>query len=145
VRAKSLVDRCPPLVPQMVVTDFIEESYFDSHLRRMRTLYAERQSVLIETLNERLGHRLDVNADEAGLHLTAFFDQALDGGGVAEATEAHDVVAPLLSFYSARPLDRDGLVLGYAAVDADAIREGVDRLADALGEARRTETESGVR
>jgi len=145
VRAKSLVDRCPPLVPQMVVTDFIEESYFDSHLRRMRTLYAERQSVLIETLNERLGHRLDVNADEAGLHLTAFFDEALDGAAVAEAIEAHDVVAPLLSFYSARSLDRDGLVLGYAAVDADAIREGVDRLADALGGTRTIGTESGVR
>ena len=132
VRAKSLVDRCPPLVPQMVVTDFLEEGYFDSHLRRMRALYAERQSVLIETLNERAGHWLDVNSDEAGLHLTAFLDERLDGGAVAAAIEARDVVAPRLSFYSERSLDRDGLVLGYAAVDEAAIREGVERLADAL-------------
>jgi len=132
VRAKSLVDRCPPLVPQMVVTDFIEEGHFERHLRRMRTLYAERQSILIERLNERLGPWLDVNADEAGLHLTAFLDERLDGPTVAEAIEARDVVAPLLSSYSARSLDRDGLVLGYAAVDEEAIQRGVERLGDAL-------------
>jgi GntR family transcriptional regulator/MocR family aminotransferase len=133
VGAKSLVDRCPPLVPQMVVTDFIEEGYFERHLRRMRTLYAERQSVLVEALTAQLGPWLDVNADEAGLHLTAFLNRALDGTAVAEAAEARGVVAPPLSFYSAQTLDRDGLVLGYAAVDAEAIREGVERLGDALG------------
>jgi GntR family transcriptional regulator/MocR family aminotransferase len=145
VRAKSLVDRCPPLVPQMVVTDFIEEGHFDSHLRRMRTLYAERQSILIEQLNERLGHWLDVNADEAGLHLTAFLDERLDGPAVADAIEARDVVAPLLSSYSARSLDRDGLVLGYAAVDEEAIHRGVERLGEALDAAHMAAPGSAIR
>jgi len=130
--AKSLLDRCPPLVPQMVTTDFLEEGHFERHLRRMRTLYAERRSVLIEALTERLDDLLDVNADEAGLHLTAFLDDALDGTAVAAAIDAGDVVAPLLSFYASRSLTREGLVLGYAAVDAEAIRVGVERLGEAL-------------
>ena len=144
-RAKSLVDRCPSLVPQMVVTDFIEEGYFERHLRRMRTLYADRQSVLIETLNERLGHWLDVNADEAGLHLTAFLDERLDGSAVADAIETRGVVAPRLSFYASRPLNRDGLVLGYASVDKEALREGVGHLADALTAAHEAGPNSAAR
>jgi GntR family transcriptional regulator/MocR family aminotransferase len=143
--AKSLVDRCPPLVPQMVATDFIEEGHFDSHLRRMRTLYADRQSVLIEALNDRLGDRLDVSSDDAGLHLTAFLDEGLDGEAVAGEIEERDVVAPPLSFYSSRSLDREGLVLGYAAVDADAIREGVEQLGDAVDAAQRTGAVPAVR
>ena len=134
--AKTLVDRCPPLVPQMVVTDFIEEGHFTRHLRRMRTLYAERQSVLVEALTDRLGDRLDVSSDTAGLHLTALLDDGLDGAGVAAAIEERDLVAPPLSFYASRSLDREGLVLGYAAVDTDTIREGVGRLADAIDAAQ---------
>ena len=143
--AKSLVDRCPPLVPQMVVTDFIKEGYFERHLRRMRTLYAERQSVMVEALDDRLGDRLDVSADDAGLHLTAFLDEGLDGDTVAAEIEARDVVAPPLSFYSSRSLDREGLVLGYAAVDEVAIQEGVDRLGKAIEAAQRANAVSATR
>lgn len=143
--AKSFVDRCPPLAPQMVVTDFIEEGHFERHLRRMRTLYADRQSILIEALNDRLGDRLDVSSDEAGLHLTAFLDDALDGDAVSQAVHARDIVAPPLSFYSARSLDREGLVLGYAALNGDTIREGVDRLGDAIEAAETTDAAPTIR
>ncbi len=130
--AKSLVSRCPPLLPQMVVTDFIEEGHFERHLRRMRTLYAERQSVLLEELNDRVGERFDVSSTEAGLHLTVFLDEDLDGTAISEAAEGRDLIAPPLSFYAARSVDRDGLVLGYAAIPKDEIREGVDRLGHAI-------------
>jgi len=130
--AKSLVERCPPLAPQMVVTDFLDEGHFDRHLRRMRTLYAKRQSVLIEALNEHLGNRVDVSSDEAGLHLTMFLNDGLDDQNVWAALQRRGIVAPPLSFYAARSLDRNGLVLGYAAVPEEKIREGVVQIAEVL-------------
>ena len=130
--AKSLLERCPPLAPQMVVTDFLEEGHFERHLRRMRTLYAERQSILIEALEAEMGDQLDVSSDEAGLHLTVFLQNDLDDQAVSSALQEREVVAPPLSFYSQRSLDRDGLVLGYAAVDGADIRAGVDQISGAL-------------
>ena len=134
--AKSLVDRCPPLVPQMVAADFIEEGHFTRHLRRMRTLYAERQSILIDALRARTGDLLDVSSHKAGLHLTAFLKGAFDDRRVSAALNDQGVVAPPLSFYASRSLDREGLVLGYAAVSEADIREGVDRLEEALRDVR---------
>lgn len=134
--AKSLVERCPPLAPQMVVTDFIEEGYFERHLRRMRTLYAERQSILIEALSAKTGDLLDVSSDEAGLHLTAFLRRNFDDQAVSSALQERGIVAPPLSFYASRSLNRDGLVLGYAAVNETDIREGVDQLEQTLREIR---------
>ena len=130
--AKSLVGRCPPLAPQMVVTDFLEEGHFERHVRRMRTLYAERQSILIEALTEQAGDQVDVSSDEAGLHLTVFLNGNLDDQIVSAALQDRDIVAPPLSFYSARSLDRDGLVLGYAAINEADIRDGVDQFGEAL-------------
>lgn len=135
-RAKSLVDRCPPLVPQMVVTDFIEEGYFTRHLRRMRTLYAKRQSILIDALSAKAGDLLDVSSDEAGLHLTAFLKRDFDDQAVSSALQDRDVIAPPLSFYTSRSLDREGLVLGYAAVNKTDIREGIDQLEETLRDIR---------
>lgn len=134
--AKSLVERCPPLAPQMVVTDFIEEGHFERHLRRMRTLYAERQSILIKALSAKTGDLLDVSSDEAGLHLTAFLKPDFDDQEVSSALQERSVVAPPLSFYASRSLDRDGLVLGYAAVNEPDIRGGVDQLEETLRDIR---------
>lgn len=137
VAARTLVDRCPPLIQQMVVADFINEGYFEQHLRRMRTLYAARQSVLIDALDDALGDALRISSDKAGLHLTGWLEPSIDDAAVSETLEERGIVAPPLSFYSPRDLDRGGLVLGYAAVDEDTIRDGVGHIAEAVRAVRR--------
>lgn len=132
VAARTLVDRCPPLIQQMVVADFINEGHFERHLRRMRTLYAARQSVLIEAVEDTLGDDLQISSDKAGLHLTGLLTPGLDDAVVSRVLRENGIVAPPLSFYSARPRERGGLVLGYAAVDEDTIRDGVTYIAEAV-------------
>lgn len=137
VAARTLVDRCPPLIRQMVVTDFIEEEHFERHLRRMRALYATRQSVLIESAQNLLGDQMRISSDEAGLHLTGLLDPELNDAAVSQALEERNVVAPPLSFYRLQARDQGGLVLGYAAFDEDTIRDGVAHIADAIASVRR--------
>ncbi len=136
VAARTLVDRCPPLIQQMVVADFINEGHFEQHLRRMRTLYAARQAVLVEAVDDLLGDSLRISSDKAGLHLTGLLEPDLDDAAVSRTLRENDVVAPPLSFYSAHDRDRGGLVLGYAAVDEDTIRKGVAQIADAIDTVR---------
>jgi GntR family transcriptional regulator/MocR family aminotransferase len=44
----SLTCRHAPVLEQLVLCDFIREGHFGRHLRRMREVYAERLSILLE-------------------------------------------------------------------------------------------------
>ena len=50
---------------QAVMADFIREGHFARHLRRMRTLYMERRSALVEAIRTQLGGMLEVVGAEA--------------------------------------------------------------------------------
>lgn len=130
--ARALADRCSPLVDQMVVADFMREGHFERHVRQMRTLYASRQAMLVEVATQQLGDVLEITSDEAGLHLVGRLPESLDDRKVARALDMRGVVAPPLSFYATEPLARGGLVLGYGAVDEEAICTGIGHIAEVL-------------
>jgi GntR family transcriptional regulator/MocR family aminotransferase len=132
VAARTLVDRCPPLIQQMVVADFINEGHFEQHLRRMRALYAARQAALVDAVEHQLGDTLRIGSDKAGLHLTGLLPSDVDDRAVSEVLGKANIIAPPLSFYSTHDRSPGGLVLGYAAVDEDTIQEGVARIAEAV-------------
>jgi GntR family transcriptional regulator/MocR family aminotransferase len=145
--AISLTRRHGPLLDQAVLCDFITEGHFGRHLRRMRQIYAERLSVLMESARERLAGLLEISDVEAGLQTAAWLRGGIDGESAARAAAARGVEATPLSRYSRgcradisvrTNADRsvcstdEGLQLGFAAVDAREIRRGVRELAIAL-------------
>ncbi len=48
LKVRRLIDIHSPMLEQAVLTDFMVEGHFTRHLRRMRMLYAERRSALLE-------------------------------------------------------------------------------------------------
>ena len=115
---KSLTTRHAPVLEQAVLCDFITEGYFGNHVRRMREVYAERLNVLLGAARERLSDVLDVSLVEAGLQTSAWFRRKIDGAAAVAAAEKQGLEVLPLSRFSSRPLARDGLLLGFAAVDA---------------------------
>lgn len=132
--ARELTDRHSPLVEQAVLARFIAEGHFARHLRRMRTLYAGRQDVLVEAAAEDLRGLLDVRPAEAGMHLVGWLPDRTDDREAMRRAAARGVEATALSMYGIEPPARGGLLLGYAAVGEAGIRAGVRRLAAALRE-----------
>ena len=130
--ARALSDSHSPSIDQAVLTDFIEAGHFARHIRRMRALYAERQAVLVAAAKRELAGLLDVSADEAGMHLVGWLPENVDDKIAAEKAAAQNIVTKPLSVYSAEPLLRGGLILGYTAFSAGQIKNGVERLARAL-------------
>lgn len=130
--AISLTRRHAPLLDQAVLCDFITEGHFARHLRRMRKIYAERLSVLLDIGRERLAGLLEISDVEAGLQTSAWLPRGISGESAAKAAAARGVEVTPLSRYSRGPLAREGLQLGFAAVDAREIRRGVRELAIAL-------------
>ena len=129
---KSVTSRHPPLLEQAVLCDFITEGHFGRHLRRMREVYAERLSVLLESARERLAGLLEISKVEAGLQTAGWLCGATSGESAAKAAAARDVEVTPLRRYSRGCLAREGLQLGFAAVDTGEIRRGVRELAAAL-------------
>jgi GntR family transcriptional regulator/MocR family aminotransferase len=129
---KSMTSRHPPLLEQAVLCDFMTEGHFGRHLRRMREVYAERVSVLLESARERLRGLLEISSVEAGLQTAGWLGRGIGGEWAAKAAAARDVEVTPLSRYSRGSLTREGLQLGFAAVDPDEIRRGVRELAVAL-------------
>jgi len=130
--AISITRRHTPLLDQMVLCDFIAEGHFGRHLRRMRQIYAERLSVLMESARERLAGLLEISDVEAGLQTAAWLCREITGESAAQAAAARDVEVTPLSRSTRGALPREGLHLGFAAVDAREIRRGVRELAIAL-------------
>jgi GntR family transcriptional regulator/MocR family aminotransferase len=128
----SVTSRHAPLLEQAVLCDFITEGHFGRHLRRMRKVYAERLSVFLECAEQSLAGLLEISGVEAGLQTAGWLSGGIDSELAAAAAAKRDVEVTPLSRYSRRRMAREGLQLGFAAVDAKEIQRGVRELAIAL-------------
>ncbi|MEN3335584.1 MAG: GntR family transcriptional regulator / MocR family aminotransferase [Blastocatellia bacterium] len=143
VAARGVLSRFTPSIDQAVLADFIDEGHFTRHIRRMRTLYAERQNMLVEAARRELGGLLDLEPHDAGIHLVGWLRDGIDDRRAQEEAARQNVEAQALSAFSIKYHHRAGLMLGYAGYNEREIRVGVRRLATALhnvtpGKRRRT-------
>ena len=126
--AQSVSTHHPPLLEQAVLCDFITEGHFARHIRRMREIYAERLQVLLESAKEKLGDALEISNVEAGLQTVGWLRRGLRAQSVAELAAKRNVEVVPLDVYASGRSRREGLVLGFAAVDPRELRRGVDEL-----------------
>jgi GntR family transcriptional regulator/MocR family aminotransferase len=93
--------------------------------------------VLLDSARARLAGLLEISNVEAGLQTVGWLEGGLDGETAARAAAARGLEVTPLSRYARRPLARDGLQLGFAALEPAEIRRGVSELALALESAAR--------
>jgi len=126
--AQSVSTHHPPLIEQAVLCDFIKEGHFARHIRRMREIYAERLQVLLESAKEKLGDALEISSVEAGLQTVGWLRRGLRAQRVAKLAAKRNVEVVPLDGYALGRSRREGVVLGFAAVDPRELRRGVEEL-----------------
>jgi GntR family transcriptional regulator/MocR family aminotransferase len=131
---KSVLNRHAPPFEQTVLCDFMVEGHFERHLRRMREVYAERLSTLLESAKRKLAGLLQLSEVEAGLETVGWLQRGIDSKAAQRAAVLRKVEVNSLSVYSRMPMPRQGLQLGFAAVSPQEIKRGVHQLAMALEE-----------
>ncbi len=132
VAMRRCIDVHVPIVEQMALTDFLTQGHFTRHLRQMRTLYTERRTALIDALERELGDLLEIHVPEAGMHLVAWLPPDKDDRVAVQLARLQGIEINPISRFSMIPLERGGLVLGYAAATSENLRVSVQRLAQAL-------------
>jgi GntR family transcriptional regulator/MocR family aminotransferase len=130
--ALSLTVRHAPMLEQLVLTTFITEGHFGRHLRRMREVYAERLSVLLEEARLRLAGLLEISGVEAGLQTVGWLSGGMKAESAAASAAKRNLDVTPLGRYGYGGALPEGLQLGFAALDTKEIRRGVADLAITL-------------
>ncbi|MCH8062266.1 MAG: PLP-dependent aminotransferase family protein [Chloroflexi bacterium] len=132
VAARELIDRGSPSLEQAVLADFMVEGHFERHIRRTRSLYAERQEALVESAERDLRGLMEVRPSSSGMDLIGRLAKGVDDRLAQRLAAQHDVEATPLSTYYFEPPEQGGLLLGFTGVDEAQIAAGTRRLAEAL-------------
>ena len=117
---------------QAALADFIDGGHFAAHLRRMRSLYAQRRDALVDACERELPDQFEIGASNAGMSVALFDRRRGSDRELAARAGSGGVQALPLSRYAIRSRAWRGLLLGYTGLDESAIRSGVSRLARAL-------------
>jgi len=133
--ARAVADRQPPAIEQAVLAEFIRSGHLARHVRRMRSLYAERRDALLGAAREHLGERVEFGDTAAGMLALAWLPRGISDRDASRRALAAGIETPPLSAYAIRPPPRGGLLLGYAAFPPRELREAMRRLGGALREA----------
>ena len=139
VRAKWLADRQTPTLEQLALTDFLEAGHFERHLRRMRRLVSGRREALRDAIGRYFAGLLEPPRPGTGMHLLqplptrglSMSPAALERLAVGRAAARGVGVYPLGPCHST-PAKEAALLLGYAAMPEDRIREGISILAEIM-------------
>ena len=136
---RTQMDGFTPPLRQMTMSIFMDEGYFSSHLRRMRTVYGARRKALLDGLASLSALGWSWSSNPAGMHLLI---RHANGAYVRAVKRESGLDLALLSTYRSARLRSDGLFLRFGALDTGSLRTGIEQLA---GAARNLAIKSRVR
>ena len=132
IAVRLTMDISPPNFLQLVLADFIQEGHFSRHIRRMRLLYRERSSALLESIRNELDVAVTVVGEQAGLHVSVTLPHGFDDHEVSERAARDGLwLVPLSSSYIERPSPQ-GFILGFSNIPAAEIPRAVKKLRNIL-------------
>lgn len=126
--AKRVLDRHPPLLEQITLLSFIQSGQFAAHIRRMRRIYKERQNILLNEAHQTLGHIIDMQPVESGVHLIGRFLQDVDDCAFCAAAAKMGIMLRPLSLCYLGPEPQSGLIFGFAAIQPRRIVAAMKKL-----------------
>lgn len=130
------MDIFPPYLPQEVLADFMIEGHFGAHIRKMRQVYKERRSALIDCIEQEFDGLLQVHGAEAGMHLAATLPAGYSDTEIAaRAAEERLSLYPISQYFQQAPA-MQGFVLGFGSTPVREMKRAVEKLRTVIGEPR---------
>jgi GntR family transcriptional regulator/MocR family aminotransferase len=128
IAARAAMDIFPPYLHQEVINDFIREGHFARHIRRMRLLYSERRTALVESIRQQFGSLLEIHGTQAGMHLAVTLPKGLDDVKIAGSAARQGLWLWPLSPSYLGDARRQGFILGFGNTAAEEMSYEVSRL-----------------
>lgn len=128
--ARLLMDRHAPNAEQHVLAAFITEGHLDRHIRRIRSVYADRRSHLVRMIHKWIPKDLGwLQPSDQGMHLVLWLAYGINDVVLASrAMEAGVAVRAVSPMYSGDN-GRSGLVLGLGGFSNEQMETAIRKLA----------------
>ena len=114
-------------VDQATAAVFIEQGFFATHVRRMRSLYRERRDSFLHEAKKHLSGVIGFSPIDAGMDAVGLLRSGASDVDFSARFRAAGIDAPPLSVYSLRPCE-PGLVFGFTAFSPAQIRFAMQSL-----------------
>ncbi len=131
-RGRRSVDTHSPIPLQAAMHMFIDEGHFTTHIRRMRSLYSDRQNLFLQAAKKYLGNVVQLSPSDSGMHLVGKISSQQDDQALSIAAQEAGFLVPALSQHYLGKPDQQGLIFGYACVPSEEMDNKVEQLAIAL-------------
>ncbi|ARU59086.1 transcriptional regulator, GntR family [Oleiphilus messinensis] len=130
--AKNETSGESPAQTQAITADFLNEGFFDSHLKKMRVTYGERWRVMTACCEAKLVKWGRVRASQAGMHVVIELHRRINDQRLATQLRSAGIGVSPLSQYFWQEKPTSGMVLGFANSTPEQIVAGVDKIARVL-------------
>jgi GntR family transcriptional regulator/MocR family aminotransferase len=128
--AAKQVSGHPGFLAQQTTAAFLAEGHLVRHVRRMRRLYGERRSALLDIMAQ-APDLLSPFPSAAGLHLAFRLAPSLDVSRLVAAAAERGVGIYAASAFAVQNLRENGVVLGYGVLGTEDVRSGGSILLEA--------------
>lgn len=126
------IDFMPPMLESAALAQFIAEGHFERHLRRMRTLYADKRDALVGVLRRKLPAVLPDPLPPGGMKLVLHVPRHLTRQQAKEKAEHAGVRVYDQSVCHFDPAGApETLTIGFTALPVRQVTEAAERLAGA--------------
>src|SRR5262249_47640252 len=132
IAAKNCLDWHCAAPIQLSVAAFMAEGHLRRHVRKMRSIYAERRELILTTLSRDFAASLAPIPAIYGMHVSAVARQPWDLEAVAdELAKQHVCIHTLRRYYlGEEPLS--GLIFGFGTADLAQLKRGLSAVRKAL-------------
>jgi GntR family transcriptional regulator/MocR family aminotransferase len=132
LKAKQLTDQHSSTLPQWALAKFISEGYLLKHIRRCHGVYTGRRERILQRLAGDLSPWFNVVPTVAGFHLAALCKVPVNIPQLIQRAREADVgLYPLSVFFHDTPV-REGLKIGFGAIETLDIDPALDVMRDIL-------------
>ena len=120
------------LMPQQALAEFISGGDFFRHLRRMRRIYGERRTFLLDRLSRDFSDFGWFKDHQAGMQVAFYLIPGRSDTDIFQKMKEENLVAEPLSSFCHGEMKINGLLLGFCAFSQEELDNALVRLLEAL-------------
>ncbi len=133
VQAKQGADLHTSTFDQMIANDIAQRGILRAHVRRLRQVYRERMTTMLDSLTEFWPEGSTWTHPEGGLFLWARAPEGVDSLDMLKVALSHRVAyVPGVNFYPYEDGGHNAMRLNFSAAKPDLIVEGIRRLGNTI-------------
>lgn len=109
---------------------FMEQGFWDRHVKKMRNIYKKKHDLLISSINSILGDKVEIIGKDAGLHILLKVKNGMkESELIAAAYKENIAISPTSLYWSNKEKIKETLIfIGFAGINIIDIPKSIDGL-----------------